>query len=367
MPQDCHVLLNGNNNLRNTGDFLAAAPQNNGAKGGSWDLLNADLDGQPLCYSDSNVSQSVVAEATEPTGLGYKYGGPSTIEFASLNVTLTASTSGRYNVFVWVQVAQGDISLKYDNNGVDFVFASGVYHDGGNDWRLYRLSGNVRSDGVDDVLRIQYRVSGGTGEVYLGTCWATPEKLAFLPYHAPLEQRKGITVDGAVNTIPLALPAGGEIENRETVITFGGVRSWQKVSASVLSAVADELPFVKAIGKTVSVTGTNLTTLGSMSGYAEIFWTNPQGSPDFKGATGYQKIVFSGVVDGDGAAYYTNSQLAEDTWIERGGAAVPPVTTFVVVGATFELRSQVSSSTVGNSTAYVKIQIHDPENGFTLS
>lgn len=375
LPQDSQVMFTGNNNLRNTGDFLAGSPHNNGALGGSWDLLNADDDGQPLCYSESNVVQSVSVDATEPSGLGFKYGGTSVVEFASLNVELPVSIIGRCNVFIWIQVVQGTISLQYNNNGSPFSFDSTVYHDGGNDWRLYRLSGAVRTDGINDKLEVLFRVGGGTGEVHLGTCWATPEKTAFLPNPVPEEDRIGVTVDGVVNTIPTALPIGGVIENRDVAITFGDVRSWQKVSASVLSAVVDELPFVKTFGSTVAVTGTTVTTLatvtenvfnGSTSGWIEIFWSNPQGSPDFNGAVGWQKYTFSMLADGDSAAFYEDIQLVGESWSQRGGGTTPPVITILQSGNTWQIRAQVVAG-IGDSTAYVKVQLHDITNGFSLS
>ncbi len=60
-------------------------------------------------------------------------------------------------------------------------------------------------------------------------------------------------------------------------------------------------------------------------------------------------------------------QPVGETWVQRGGAVVPPVITIVVVGNSYEIRAQVSSGSVGDSTAYTKVQIHDPSGGFALS
>ncbi|WFS86245.1 intramolecular chaperone auto-processing domain protein [Vibrio phage vB_VhaS_MAG7] len=233
-PPTCHHLLQGDENVRNSNDHFSANPQANMAIGGLWDVLNADQDGQPLCFFETNVVQSVVQDDSIPMGFKYKYGGTSTIDFSSLRVRLSNSFSGRFGLTVLMQNVQGLLSLEVDNDGGQQTQSANIYHDLGNGFRLYRFSCNARNDGEDDQFRFFFRPVGGTAENYLVAAWATPQKTTFMPGPVPEQHIIGVSYSGGTPNSPTALPVGGRVQNRDASLTNGDTLEWVKITNGTL-------------------------------------------------------------------------------------------------------------------------------------
>lgn len=236
MPPTSHVLFTPGNGVRNQSDYLAGNPENM-AIGGCWDVLNAGSIGQPFCLSSAGgAPHAVVADATEPTGVGYKYGGASGINFSSYRMTVKTNKSGRLAVFFWMLYVSGTQSIQVENNGSPISHTLQVYHKGANNWRLYRISTPCRTDGADEVITIFHR--SADSEFYIGAVFATPDKLAFLPRAAPAEMRYGITKTGSTVAAIPALPIGGRVRNLSPTLAIGDTLEWVKLANNSLRPVS---------------------------------------------------------------------------------------------------------------------------------
>lgn len=226
IPPTAHVIFNPDHSTRNQSDYFAIAPVN-AIKGGDWSVLDARTDGQPVGVSKSGgTSASVSSDATEPTGLGFRYGGVNTVDFRAINITLPNNFRGRYTLFFWLKVVAGNPTFQTFRGGSTQSHSTDVYYDGGNDWRLYRISTATRTDGLDDVFQLLFRAP--STEMYLGCVWGTPYKSALLPYPSDPECRIGVTNDNTISTVPEALPVGGRIINTSPTITAGTVIEYVK-------------------------------------------------------------------------------------------------------------------------------------------
>ena len=232
--ETCHHLGNGDHNLRNTHDHFSANPQSNLAVGGLWDVINCSSSGRdaPACFKAVNVNASVVVDTTLPLGFVRKFGGNTTVDFSSLRVDLDRSFSGRYGIVILIQVVSGNISLQVENNGSPKSIASNVYHDMGNNWRLYRLSFESRADGQKDQLTIFNRLVSGVAETYLGGVWATPAKTTFMPSYIPPHQVIGISPNGTIATTSQSVPSGGIIYNKKPTLAAGDVATWIRLGST---------------------------------------------------------------------------------------------------------------------------------------
>jgi hypothetical protein len=237
--ETCHHIFNGDHNIRNTHDHFSANPKANMAIGGLWDVLNAGNNGQPFSFVQAGgLSASVVQALDTPMGFNYKYGGSSEINFASLRINLENSFSGRYGLSLLLQVVgPAGISMQLENNGSPRSMDTSVYHDMGNNWRLYRLSFEARNDKQREQFTIFFR--GGTGnpcECHLAGVWASPAKSTFVPSAVPYTDISAITDSGSISTVPLALPVGGRVHNYNPSLAAPATIEWVKLAD--LSVVA---------------------------------------------------------------------------------------------------------------------------------
>ncbi|UKH48608.1 hypothetical protein [Vibrio phage vB_ValP_FGH] len=373
LPATSHVLFNPDNSVRNQSDYFAAAPENL-AKGGCWNILNASSKGEPLCmFSSGGATGNVVADATEPTGIGYKYGGASSLDFSSYRIKLSKPKTGRYTIFFWMHHVNGSQSIQVENDGSAQAHALSVYHDQGDGWRLYRISSAARSDGIDDELTIFHR--SPDSEFYLGAVWATPTKTALLPWVYPEEMIEAVSTDGIVATIPEALPVGGIIKNL-AVSGNPGSSSWRKQSSTEIVETPSEVPKLKSrfypevtapanvatpIAR-ISVSGFN----SQGSGEIEVFIRNTQSSPDFIGGSGYFRAALALLKDGDGGVLNENIQTFGAAWIQKNGGTTPPTFQLTQVdGNTWDVEV-VTPAGVGDSIVSSKVRLFDLGGDFTF-
>lgn len=374
LPQWNHVLNTTQWTDRGSGDFFAGSPKSNLAVGGLWDIL--DEDGKPVSFSQANANATVQADPTEPSGIGYSYGGSTSISFSSLRIALKSSREGTYNVFMWVYAPDGLQSMQYERDGSPNSVGNNVFYwDRGDGWRLYRIAGNCRADGADEQLTIFIQGGSPTGprEVRLGGVWASPQKVAFLPCVVPEQDIKASVPSRPANGALIALPVNGIAYNNDPAAPAGSPMGWKKNADGSFSEIASELPFAKSTGANITVPANTTTTLftvsesvfnGGASGWFEIYWVNPQGSPDFNGATGYQKFAIALRADGDSGTHPFDLQPIGAAWDARGGAAAP-VISINQTGNTWEIQA-LTASTIGESTAYVKATIYDAGDVFSF-
>ena len=374
LPQWSHVLNTTQWTDRGSGDFFAGSPKSNLAVGGLWDIL--DEDGKPVSFSHANANAAVQADPTEPSGIGYSYGGSASISFSSLRIALKSSREGTYNVFMWVYAPDGLKSMQYERDGdPNYVGSNTFYWDRGDGWRLYRIAGNCRADGADEQLTIFIQGNSPTAprEVRLGGVWASPQKVAFLPCVVPEQDIKASVQSRPANGTLIALPVNGIAYNNDPASLAGSPVGWRKNSDGSFSEIASELPFAKSTGVNVTVPANTTTTLftirestynGGASGWFEIYWVNPQNSPDYNGATGYQRFNLALRADGDVGTHSFDLKRNGSVWDARGGASAPNVA-INQTGNTWEIQATTAFS-IGPSTAYVKATIYDSGDVFSF-
>ena len=249
LPPWNHVLFSSQWTNRGSGDFFAGNPVSNLAVGGCWDILGTA--GQPLCLSQSGVTGVTISDdatvgTTTPGQIGYSYGGTATSAFSTIFVALKNSYTGKYHVWLYLYAPDGINSITFDRNGsTNNVGSNAHYWDMGaidakySGWRLYRISGSARSDGVDDRMRIicQGGTPVGSRIVRVGGVWASPEKTVFNPTRPPSENIKAYASSApATGAIP-SLPSGGIVYNTTGVISSGTPIIWRKNSDGTYVAV----------------------------------------------------------------------------------------------------------------------------------
>lgn len=189
-----HVLASYDVIEKNRHDFIATGA--NILAGGAWDVL--DSSGKPPCIVSSGGAL-VVADTTEPFGMGVKYGGAFTTAFTGFQVTIPPCQSGR---FALVLAYQGDdfTSVEVARGGGGGTTSGGesyVTIDATNNWKLMRVSGNA-SKTASTVVQLFALTAAGSKTIHIGGMYATQEKAAQFPAPAYIREAQGVVTQGYV-------------------------------------------------------------------------------------------------------------------------------------------------------------------------
>lgn len=177
----CHILGSNDNNERASNDFIAIGSRNL-IKGGEWDRLNSG--GYPAGFGANIVAASAVADATEPSGSGYKYGGVSAASGAYIYMNIDAVISGKVGIAFYFKGDVPDaIDLTRSGSTTSYNTLSATFIDVGNGWRLVRISGLADTTTNTTALKLWYNIDGHTTsrEFYIGGAFASASKACPLP------------------------------------------------------------------------------------------------------------------------------------------------------------------------------------------
>ncbi|WP_282026871.1 hypothetical protein [Limimaricola cinnabarinus] len=231
--------MSGAAQSRNISDYQPITA--NMAEGGDWSVVDVQYsNAKPPCVSTSGAgSTSLVADANDPSGLGYRFQHVSSAAYGWIGFEVPQYNGGFISAAFWAYCPDGIDSILVDRGGTSTNnFSDPAYYDAGNGWRLYRISSTAPKN---STTPLRVRIAHNTGEginrtIGLSCIWASNFKTMLLPTAAPLRSRRGFTPTGAVNDSPV-LPVGAMVENRNLAITTADPALWVK-TASGLKQIA---------------------------------------------------------------------------------------------------------------------------------
>lgn len=257
-----HVLAMFDVVEKNRADFLAAGSRSI-LQGGEWDFLDAA--GKPPCITSSG-GNTVAADATEPFGMKYKYGGAFTLAFTGFQITVPPCRSGRFSLclayqgddFAAVEVARGGGGTTTSGG------ASVVTIDSVNNWKLLRLSGNA-SQTANTTVNLFALTAGGAKTINIGGMFASQEKAALLPSAQIVREQQGTAVQAYTNV-------GTSVDVSVTFSRPFATGTTPNVIFSVVNTAAQTPNLTKALLQSVSETGFTVRVYFATDWAGQINW-----------------------------------------------------------------------------------------------
>jgi hypothetical protein len=227
---------------RNRADFIPAGAHNL-LQGGEWDLLDAA--GRPLCLT-STGGNTITADANEPSGMKYRYGGAFTAAFSGFQITLPPCPSGTFSMalyyrgddFAAVTVGRGGGGTT-TSGGASFKVV-----DPANGWKLMRISGDASKTAATTVSLFAFQGVGGSKNIAIGGMFASQEKAALLPSAKANRTQTGTATQGYVSggpsvdisiTFPRPFAAGSTPSIQQPAVVLSQPQSPNYTKVAVLN------------------------------------------------------------------------------------------------------------------------------------
>jgi hypothetical protein len=157
-----HIMGMVGRNSRLSRDFLSTSPIN-AAKGGNWDILDAN--GKPPSLSQSGgASVSVTSDSTEPCGIARAYQATFADAFDSFSITIQPTGSAFFGLVLFYKSAADFVNIE-SNDGTGAIAHSPTPVVVGTPWKMLRISGPANVTSTTGVTLYAYGGTGGAAKV----------------------------------------------------------------------------------------------------------------------------------------------------------------------------------------------------------
>lgn len=161
----CHALFNTNVNQKLRTDFLSLSISNL-VTGGDWSILDAA--GKPPDLAQSlGAGVAVVADNTDPSGIGKRYEATFSAAFTNFSITMQPSGSDRFSLVLYYK-STADFFAIESNDGGGAISQSEtlslVSQGYGNNWKRLWISGPASKTSTTTVTLFAYGAVGGAAK-----------------------------------------------------------------------------------------------------------------------------------------------------------------------------------------------------------
>ncbi len=238
-----HVIGSIGINQLNRADFFSLSTRNL-VRGGCWDWLKSD--GVPSGFSNSGgASEAVVADTTEPCGIGKRYECQFADALDQFTITLQPCGVDRAAVTIFYK-STADFELIETNDGTGAVYHNADrYVDLGGNWKMIRLSVPTSKTATTPINLYAYGGTGGaTKTMSLGGVFASPGNGGIPPYKNDEYSSGQYTPTGtSVANVDSATPSVAQWMKVNGMVHVTGEIAIDPTSTSTLTRLGLSLPF----------------------------------------------------------------------------------------------------------------------------
>jgi hypothetical protein len=240
VDRNCHIFGNTGVNMKSIKDFLSVQTVNQ-AVGGDWSIRDAD--NKPPCFTHSGgASVQVVADTTEPNGIGSRWQATFEQAFDQFNITIRGNGQSFVGGYIYYK-STADFEQMSVGDGTTTASLPVTPILLGDDWKLLRFSGPSHPVNGATVVLFGYAATGGAAKtISLGGVSAGTEQ-AVIPPQRPLRIHRyaSATVDPAslndgegssISTITVTGASLGDFVKVSHSTNLGGVLLQAWVSAT---------------------------------------------------------------------------------------------------------------------------------------